>query len=248
MRRALAFLTPIGKGVEPDGRTLNWFPLVGAIIGGVVGVLWWAAGKAWAPIVAGAVAVVVDVVATGGLHLDGLADTADGLVPPMEKSRRLEVMRDPAVGAFGAMALITVLLLRVAAFASTTARPLVVAGLWCGSRTAMALAVRSLPYAQPEGGLASAFGATAPGSQRRLPRRTPGTGAVVSIVAAVALALGLAILGGGIHGLAAVGGEALGVAAVLWLGLRRIGGFTGDVLGAAGVVGETVGLLVLAVR
>jgi adenosylcobinamide-GDP ribazoletransferase len=73
-------------------------------------------------------------------------------------------------------------------------------------------------------------------------------GAVVTVVAGVALALVLAAIGDRVRGLEAVGAEAVAVAVVAWLAQRRIGGFTGDVLGAAGVVGETVGLLVLAAR
>ena len=115
MRRALAFLTPVGRGGVPTPRTFDWFPLVGAAIGLAVGGAWWLADRAWAPIVGGAVTVVVDIVLTGGLHLDGLADAADGLVPPMERIRRLQVLSDPAVGAFGGVALVTVLLLRFAA-------------------------------------------------------------------------------------------------------------------------------------
>ncbi len=74
------------------------------------------------------------------------------------------------------------------------------------------------------------------------------SGPVVSTVGGVALAAVLAAVGRGALGLAAVGAEALAAAAVGWLAWRRIGGFTGDVLGAAGVIGETVGLLVMVAR
>ncbi len=246
MRRALAFLTPIGRGGVPTPRTFDWFPVVGAAIGLAVGGVWWLADRAWAPIVGGAVTVVVDAVLTGGLHLDGLADAADGLVPPMDRIRRLQVLRDPAVGAFGGVALVAVLLLRFGAFTTTPARPLVVAGLWCGSRTAMAVMARTMPYARPEGGLATAFvasptGGTAPGSGHPLPL---GVGSTMALAGGALLAGVLAALGRGVWGLAGVGAEAVAAAGVGWLAWRRIGGFTGDVLGAAGVIGETVGLLV----
>jgi adenosylcobinamide-GDP ribazoletransferase len=190
--------------------------------------------------------VVVDAVLTGGLHLDGLADAADGLLPPMDRARRLRVLGDPAVGAFGGVALVTVLLLRFGAFATTPARPLVVAGLWCGSRTAMAVMARTMPYARPEGGLATAFvtsstGETESGSG---PPFHLSVGPVLTMVGGALLACGLAAVGRGVLGLAGVGAEALAAAGVGWLAWRRIGGFTGDVLGAAGVIGETVGLLV----
>jgi adenosylcobinamide-GDP ribazoletransferase len=251
MRRALAFLTPLGGAATPTPRTLDWFPAVGALVGIAVGGIWWAAGRVWPPIVVGAVAVVADAALTGCLHLDGLADAADGLLPPIERQRRLEVMRDPSVGAFGAVTLVVVLVLRFAAFAATPSRALVIAGLWCGSRTAMAVIARSLPYARPGGGLATAFvDASAP---TQAPGASEGTRrwtrtAALSAVLGLALALALTLIGCGPRGVVVLGAGAVGAAGVAWLAKRRIGGFTGDVLGAAAVIGETAGLLVLAAR
>jgi adenosylcobinamide-GDP ribazoletransferase len=245
MRRALAFLTPFGGAAVPTSGTLDWFPVVGAVIGLAVGGVWWLAGRAWPPAAAAGVALVAGVVLTGYLHLDGLADAADGLLPPMMRPRRLEVMTDPAVGAFGAVTLVVVLLLRFGAFASTRATPLVVGALWCASRAAMAVVARSSPYARP-GGLATAMLDSDPprgsGTRRRV------VGVLVPGVVGVVLAVAMAVVGRGTHGLAAVGAEAVAMALVVVLAQRRIGGFTGDVLGAAGVVGETVGLLVLAAK
>lgn len=249
MRRALAFLTPLGGAATPTSRTLDWFPAVGALVGIAVGGIWWAAGRVWPPIVVGAVVVVADAALTGCLHLDGLADAADGLLPPIERRRRLEVMRDPSVGAFGAVTLVAVLLLRFTAFAATPPRPLVIAGLWCASRTAMAIIARTLPYARPEGGLATAFvhGPTpAPGASERAGHLTPT--ATLSAVLGLVLALALVLIGRGLRGLVAYGAAVVGAAGVAWWAQRRIGGFTGDVLGAAAVIGETAGLLVLAAR
>jgi len=248
MRRAIAFLTPFGPSVAPTSTTFGWFPLVGAAIGLFVGGVWWAADRAWNPMAAAAVTVIADIAVTGYLHLDGLADSADGLLPPLDRSRRLEVMSDPTVGAFGAVTVMAVLLLRFGALASTPAVPLVLAGLWCGSRTSMVAIARTLAYARPGGGLVTAFVPSATGGSLMRPDRRWTTGAVVTVLAGLALALVLAATGDRIRGLEAVGAEAAAVAAVAWLAQRRIGGFTGDVLGAAGVVGETVGLLVLAAR
>ncbi len=248
MRRAVAFLTPFGPSVAPTSSTFGWFPAVGAAIGLIVGGVWWAADRAWNPIAAAAVTVIADIAVTGYLHLDGLADSADGLLPPLTRSRRLEVMSDPAVGAFGAVTVMAVLLLRFGALASTPAVPLAVAALWCGSRTSMVAIARTLAYARPEGGLVTAFVPSATDGSPVPPSARWTAGAVVTVVAGVALALVLAVVGDRVRGLEAVGAEAVAVAAVAWLAQRRIGGFTGDVLGAAGVVGETVGLLVLAAR
>ena len=246
MRKALAFLTPFGRASVPSPGALDWFPVIGAAIGLAVGGVWWVAAQAWPPLAAAGVALVADVALTGYLHYDGLADAADGLLPPMARERRLEVMADPAVGAFGAVTLVVVVALRFASFATAVATPLVVGALWCGSRTAMAVVARCAHYARP-GGLATAFVA---GRGGEAPDERPRgfAGAVVPAVTGVALGSGLAVAGRGAHGLAAIGAEIVVFAAVIAFAQRRVGGFTGDVLGAAGVVGETIGLLVLAAK
>jgi adenosylcobinamide-GDP ribazoletransferase len=238
MRRAVSFLTPFGGPADPAPSALAWFPAVGALIGLAVGGIWWAAWRGWPPPAAAAIAVIADAVLTGMLHLDGLADAADGLLPPLSRARRLEVMADPRLGAFGAAGLAIVLLARFGAFASMVPSPLAVAGLWSGSRTAMAVTARLVPYARPAG-LASAF---LPGAAARR------AGPAVLGLAGGLLALALAFAGRGALGLAAVGTEAATAAAVVFLAWRRLGGFTGDVLGAAAVAGETAGLLTLAWR
>jgi adenosylcobinamide-GDP ribazoletransferase len=244
MRRALSFLTVLGRADVPNERTLAWFPVVGLVVGALVGSAWWAAGRLWPPTVAALVAVAADAGLTGCLHLDGLADSADGLIPPVTRERRFEIMADPRVGAFGAVALVVVLGLRVAALAAGPAKVLVVAGLWCGSRTLMAAAARSQPYAHAEGGTASAFGTDRAG--RAQPH--PFLGRYGVAVYGLALAGGLAALGAGSRGLVVVAVEVAGVAAAVWFARRRLGGYTGDVLGAAGVIGETLGLLALVAR
>ncbi|MET0727842.1 MAG: adenosylcobinamide-GDP ribazoletransferase [Acidimicrobiales bacterium] len=231
MRRALGFLTPFGGASVPDARTLSWFPIVGAVIGLVLGGVWWAAQELWSPLVAAAIVVAADLALTGMLHMDGLVDSADGLVPQVPRERRLQIMAEPTVGAYGVAVAGTVLLLRFSALASMDANVLLLAGIWSGSRTAMAVAARTVPYARPEGGLASAF---AGGDWR-----TVG-------LAGLILAVSLGAFAGGRQPEIAV---ALGIAAsgaVVVVARRRLGGFTGDVLGAAGVVGETVALLAAA--
>jgi len=245
MRRALSFLTPFGGPADPAPSALAWFPAVGALIGLAVGGIWWAAWRGWAPPAAAAIAVTADAALTGMLHLDGLADAADGLLPPLSRARRLAVMADPRLGAFGVAGLAIVLLARFGAFASMPPSPLAVAGLWSGSRTAMAVTARAVPYARPAG-LASAFLPAATAGPRPGAARLAGP-AVLGLAGGL-LALALAFAGRGAPGVAAVGGEAAAAAAVVLLAWRRLGGFTGDVLGAAAVAGETVGLLTLALR
>jgi adenosylcobinamide-GDP ribazoletransferase len=245
MRRAVSFLTPFGGAADPAPSALAWFPVAGALIGLGVGAVWWGARQIWAAPAAAAVALIADAVLTGMLHLDGFADAADGLLPPLPRARRLEVMADPRLGAFGAAALAIVLLTRFGAFAAMAPNPLAVAALWCGSRTAMAVAALAVPYARP-GGLAEAFLAR---PATRPPRSRAARAWLWPALLAVAgglLAAGLALAGRGVQGLAAVGAEAIAAAAVVFFAYRRLEGFTGDVLGAAAVAGETAGLLTLA--
>lgn len=241
MRRALAFLTPFGSPMAPSSTTLCWFPAVGALLGLAVGLVWWLAAKEWTPLVVGAITIMADLVLTGYLHFDGLADAADGLLPPLSKERRLEAMADPAVGAFGVITVGAVLLLRFGAFASVAPKLLVLGGLWCASRTSMLAIVEMVPYARPEG-LVKAFLSTRPRSlaERTMIRSSLGAGVLASAA--------LVIVGDGAHGLLALGAELIVTSAVVLLSRRRIGGFTGDVLGAAAVLGETIGLVVLAAR
>ncbi len=231
MRRALAFLTPLGGAAAPAPSALAWFPVVGAAMGLVLGAVWWLAAQLWAPPLAAAVVVAADLALTGMLHLDGLVDSADGLLPPLaDPARRLEVMADPAAGAFGVGTAVTVLGLRWAALAALAPSAVLLGALWCASRLAMAVAARTVPYARPAGGLATAF--LDPG-RRYLP-----VGGILRGAALTAMGRGDAVLGVAVLGLSA--------AAVVGLAARRIGGFTGDVLGAAGMVGETLGLLAAA--
>ena len=233
MRRALSFLTPIGGATSADPSAVPWFPAVGALVGLAVGAVWAVADGLWAGAVAAAVAVACDLALTGLLHVDGLVDSADGLLPPLgSASRRLDVMADPHAGAFGIATAVVVLLLRWAALATQQVSVPLIGGLWCASRTAMSVTLLRVPYARPAG-LAAAFRGGAP-----LPVGAFG----------LALAAGLGFAGRGAVGLAAVAAVAIGAALVVWLALRRVGGFTGDVLGAAGMVGETAGLLVAAAR
>ena len=119
MRSALSFLTilPLG-GQTPEGRLGRvWFPVVGALLGLAAGAVFWSLERVLGAPVAAVGAVAALAVLTGGLHLDGLADAADGLLGGSSPERRLEIMRDSRVGVFGAVALVLLLLAEVAALA-----------------------------------------------------------------------------------------------------------------------------------
>ena len=228
MRGALAFLTVIGGARAPNKRTPAWFPVVGAGLGAAVATAHWGAHRLWPVLIAGAVVMTIDLVLTGALHLDGLADTADGLLPHMEQNRRLEVMAEPGVGAFAITAVTGALAVRWAVLADPDIRPVDLTAVWAGSRTIAATVPAMVPYVRPDG-LASPFveGASCWIALWLLP---------ISM---------LMIVGGGWSGVAAATAAPIAAAAVLWLAWRRIGGFTGDVLGTVIVISETAALLAL---
>lgn len=233
MRAALSFLTVLGGARKPGPHTLDGFAVVGAALGLALGVLWWSARQLWSPGPAGVIVVVADLGVTAMLHFDGLVDSGDGLIAPMSRDRRLEVMATPQAGAFGVISGASVLLARWVALDSLRPSILLLGGLWCLSRVAMAVVVRARPYARPGGGLASAFAGPA-----RWPVLLGGVAAGVAMCAAWRLGPGI---------LVAVCALA-GGAGVVVLADRRLGGYTGDVLGATALVVETVGLMVAAAR
>lgn len=232
--QATAFLTALGRARRPTPAAVPWFPVVGAALGLLLGLVWWAAERAWPHPVAAALVVAVDLALTGLLHLDGLVDAADGLLPHLDRARRLEVMATPDAGAFGVGAAGAVLLLRYSALAAVPAKPLLLGALWCGSRTGMAITMGHVPYARAGGGIADDF--------RGGDRHT------VLLVAAAAGAAGMGAAWSVPAGPVAVAASMVALAGVVALARRRVGGFTGDVLGAAGVVAETVGLCVAVAR
>ena len=263
-RQALGFLTPVGGAAAPGPAALAWFPVVGALLGLVLGGIWWGVEGRLGALAAAALVVAADLALTGALHYDGLLDSADGLLPHLPPERRLAVMADPHVGAFAVAAGGSALLLRTAALAAIgSARPLLLAALWSLARSAMAVTALSVRYARNHG-LASTFlpgpdavgapaspGPVAIGAEPTppAPGRAAGGRARSAVVAPAALgavlALGLAAADEP-RSVIAVLAAGLAAAAVAALARRRIGGFTGDTLGAAGVVAETTGLLVAA--
>lgn len=229
MRAALAFLTPLGGAATPSPRAVPWFPVVGALVGGACGAAWHGAEALWPAALAGVLVVVLDLVLTGMLHVDGLADAADGLLPHLPTERRLAVMTEPTTGAFGVAAVAVTLLLRAAALGAMTPDWVLLALVWSTSRAVMAWTIARHDYARP-GGLGEVFR----GGSRLVP--------------ALALGVAVAVSATDLSRLVAVVACWLTATAAVALARRRIGGWTGDVLGAAGVVGETVALVAASAR
>ena len=235
-RIALLFLTrlPAGQVAEysPDslGRALRTGPLVGVVVGALGALAYWIAqGLGLAPILAGLAAVGVTAAVTGALHEDGLGDLADGLAGGVGRDDRLAIMRDSRIGTFGALALIFSVALRATALAALAEPAMVFAALIA----AHGLSRAALPVVMVAGRPARLDGLAA----------QAGTPAPRHAMAALALGAVLAVLvAGPLAGLTLFGLAALAGILIVWLAQVRIGGYTGDVLGA---VQQTVEIAIL---
>jgi adenosylcobinamide-GDP ribazoletransferase len=236
---AVAFLTrvPVGRAVSLDGvdvgRAIVAFPLVGAGIGALTG------GVAlllhpWLPsFLAAGIALALAVLLTGAMHVDALADTLDA-AGAATRERALEIMRDPRVGVFGACAIAFDVLIKTGAVAVLLDRGGALASLVAAgavSRAAPAPLAALLPYPRSEGG---------PGSV--LTNRIGLPAAAVTVL----LGVGIAVLAAGWFGAAMVGAAAVVTFSLGLIYRHWLGGATGDCLGAATEMSETVMLVVAA--
>jgi adenosylcobinamide-GDP ribazoletransferase len=234
---ALGLLTilPAPRGATPGeagelGSAAPWFPLVGALVGGLAGGVRIAAQPLGA-LPASGLSLTALIALTGALHQDGLADTADGWgARGGGAQRRLQAMRDSAIGAFGVLALVWWGLLALVTLAALSGRQALYALLAAGalSRWAALLHARAAPPARADG-LGAAFAVDAP----RL-----------AVASAVALAVAMAPwgIGAGLGAALAAGCVAVGMAAIA---RTTLGGRTGDTLGATVALSELAVLLVL---
>jgi adenosylcobinamide-GDP ribazoletransferase len=237
LRSAVAFLTVIpvaseeGKPGERLGRA--YFPAVGALVGVLAGAGFAIMATLTTPLLGAVSAVAVLAVLTGGLHLDGVADAADGLFGRGDRARRMEMMRDPRIGSFGAVALGVVLLGDVAALAGMSPARSIVALVIAGalSRLAMLCVVAFVPYVREAG-----LGVAAGGANRTF-----------DVVLGSALAAIVCLLD---WSRALVAVLVVAVAAILMAAIarRRIGGATGDVYGAVTELCQLAALVTFAVR
>jgi adenosylcobinamide-GDP ribazoletransferase len=235
---AISFLTvlPVARRVALDGadvaRGSVLFPLVGAGIGALSGALVWALGDHAPPLVAAVVGVAAGAGVTGALHLDGLADCADGFGGRTPEDR-LRIMRDHTIGTYGATALLLDLLVRVAALAAlagSSQAVLVAAAAGGIGRAGGPLLAAALPYAQTR----------------------PGAGEALSAHPSTARAVAATVLGA-LLAVACVGVDAWVVVAVTAVVVplagrsarNRLGGVTGDVMGATAELVEIGSLALL---
>lgn len=238
----MTFLTavPIGRRVEVGERDLRAgavaFPIVGGLVGALAGVVSWGATFALPPLVAAVLGVAVGVLVTAALHVDGLADVADGMGAALAGRDPLSALRDPRLGTFGGAALALDLILKTSVLTSLVAGPrfpleLLAAGV-LARVTPLALAM-ALPYIRPDGGSGGWTRGVGPG--------------VLLGAMAIASAVGIATIGPVF--LAMLGTGALVTALLGRWSAVHLGGVTGDVFGASAELTETLALTVaLAIR
>ena len=235
---AIRFLTLIPTpGMPPMteqgiGRAIPLFPAVGALIGALLLAAHALANWLWGGWVPAALAVVVWGAVTAGLHLDGLSDTFDAVLSWRPRERKLEIMKDSRIGAMGAIALVAVLLLKVAFLSQSGARwwqALLLAPVL--GRWADCYGIVRFPPAAA-GGLGKSFQAMI---------------RPADFWVATGTALLLALLVGGGHGLVALLLAWLTAQTLGWWWTRDLGGLTGDTYGALCELCEVVVLAVFAV-
>lgn len=233
---AIRFLTvlPIpgnyATGEKELARSVPFFPVVGLLIGGAAAALAYGIGFVLPPPVAAAVVVIFLLKVSRGLHLDGLSDTMDAFMSSRDRERMLAIMKDSHVGAMGVIAIASALLLKTLSLASLEG-----AAFWRGAllaaaagRTALVLGMALLPYVRPQAGLGTVFYRGRP--------RLAAVFALVFVLAAGWLAAGMA-------GVLAVAFGMAGVALFAGYCRAKIGGATGDTLGASCELAETWTLL-----
>lgn len=193
---ALQFLTiiaiPWRREPQTDelGRSAGFFPVVGLIIGLILVGLYWLFGLLLPPMIVAALLVASLAVISGAIHLDGFADTCDGLASHKTVEERWQVMHDSRAGAFGIVGVVLLLLIKYASLTSIPAASMMMALVLMPvvSRWAMAYALFAYPYARPSGlGKALQQGTRWPGF-------TMATAITVAIAAVIANLIGLAIL------------------------------------------------------
>ncbi len=227
-------LTKTEKVLSPEefSASMVYFPVVGALQGLVLFIVYTLFGGLLTPGLLGAVLVAVLIITNGGLHLDGFVDSVDGLAGGSTPERRLEIMRDSAVGAIGVVALLILLILKYESLSALTITgggavflfPII--GRW----TAIPVAYFA-NYARDGEGLGRLFSEV---------KVTTLLYATVITVVPVFLILG-------ITGLIAMLGVFIAAVLITAFFKRKIGGVTGDVMGFQGEVGEVLFLIIVVV-
>jgi len=236
---ALQFLTTIPipatlGGTEKDlERSVYFFPVAGLVLGALLAALDEGLAAVLPVLPASAIIIAALIMLTGGFHLDGLADTADGFMSSRPRERVLEIMKDSRTGPMGVMAVVSVLVLKIALLASVTGaiRPALIIFMPVAGRSAIVIVMGILPYARPEGGLGSIF--------------MRGRSSTWTLWGLFFLAVAGAAAAGWLGLAAAIGASLTTALAAIYMN-SKIGGITGDTIGATCEVVELVPLLIAA--
>lgn len=236
--RTLTIVPFPGNESESPATGLYWFVPVGLLLGLVCMGVAMLLSPVMSPLLSGALVVASLVWLTRAFHLDGLADTADGFGGGWTKDRTLEIMKDSHTGAFGVVAVATVLVVKVAACATLCDYGEYVSILFIPVLSRFLVAVQTVanPYARSGGGTAARLVAES---------RVRHALAAVAEVALLMFLFGIHHSIGNV--LAALAAGSLVTFAIAGISRRRIGGITGDVLGATAELSETAIAVMLAV-
>jgi adenosylcobinamide-GDP ribazoletransferase len=233
---ALQFLTllPTRRSTASPGDSALFFPLVGALLGALSAAVLYAATAPLGPSIAALLAIAVLLLATGGLHEDGLADAADAFRAGRSRDKIFAILNDSRIGTYGALALIVSLLLRWQSLLRFKKLPLV------GLTAALALSRASMvllgAMAPPAGdGLGALF-------VKQISRRAAWAAALQAILVAVLVGY----LMGWKPAVVMIAADFLIIQLARAYFVRRLGGVNGDCLGATCQVVETMNLIVLA--
>jgi adenosylcobinamide-GDP ribazoletransferase len=224
---AIAFYTciPIPHHWQLEFRGIaRWISVVGLFIGGLLALLDWGLSFLGMPLLTRSVLIVaVWIGVTGGLHLDGAMDTADGLAV-LDPQRRLKVMADSHTGAFGVMAAVTILLLKSAALADISSYRWLALMAACGwGRWGQLVAIARYPYLKPNG-----KGALHKEAIHSTLEAVPG---FVLLLCLSGLPIYLSQQGWLIAAVTSLGGGAIALLIGAWFN-HKLGGHTGDTYGA----------------
>lgn len=236
LRAALSFLTvlPVANADGSPGARLGraYFPAIGALVGLGAGAVLVVVTALTTPLLGAAAAVATLALLTGAIHLDGLGDSADGLLGRGDAVRRLEVMRDPRLGTYGITAIVVLLLLEVAALAGMSPVRALVALVVAGalSRYAALAVIAFVPYVRPIGLGVAAWDRSGRG---------------LDLVVGTATLVLVALLDWRRASFAAAL-VALTAWIVVTLARRRLGGATGDICGATAELCQLAALLAFA--
>jgi adenosylcobinamide-GDP ribazoletransferase len=231
---ALGFLSRLPvSAAGARGAAATWaFPLIGLILGAVVAALAWLLTSFGlsAGLIAGLV-LFASIMISGAMHEDGLADSADGLWGGWDKARRLEIMKDSQIGTYGVVALILSLLLRWSAISALVYTDHFYLSL------ILAAALSRLPMVGMMSAMGNARGDGLSAGFGRVGKDTVGVAFAICLVASIFM---------GLAGIVALLGVALSGVIVGMIAHRKIGGQTGDILGASQQVAEITALVILA--